>query len=116
MSKFLQAQERDLSLGIKRKSGKGERCIVVGIGGPDGFVDYEVIKRSRRTGNKMEYKDDMGRYLLDCLITTHQQITFHSVSDGDKFNALLHRFCEKLPEKSVIIMDNASYHTKLVSP
>ena len=69
-SKFLQAQERDLSLGIKRKSGKGERCIVVGIGGPDGFVDYEVIKRSRRTGNKMEYKDDMGRYLLDYLITS----------------------------------------------
>ena len=69
-SKFLQAQERDLSLGIKRKSGKGERCIVIGIGGPNGFVDYEVIKRSRRTGNKMEYKDDMGRYLLDHLITS----------------------------------------------
>ena len=52
-------------MGIKRRSGKGERCIVVGIGGPDGWVEdgWEVYKRSKNTGNSMEYKDDMGRYL-----------------------------------------------------
>ena len=60
MIKFLQAQERDLSLGVKRKSGKGERCIVIGIGGPEGWIDWDVLMRSRKTGNSMEYKDDMG--------------------------------------------------------
>ena len=52
-------------MGIKRRSGKGERCIVIGIGGPDGWVEdgWEVYKRSKNTGNSMEYKDDMGRYL-----------------------------------------------------
>ena len=64
-NEIFQAQDRGLSLGIKRRSGKGERCIVVGIGGPDGWVEdgWEVYKRSKNTGNSMEYKDDMGRYL-----------------------------------------------------
>ena len=56
----LQATEQGLSTGIKRRSGKGERVIVVGGGGPDGWVHSEVIKRGKTKKNSMNYKDDMS--------------------------------------------------------
>ena len=57
---IIQASDRDLSTGLKRKSGKGERCIVWGIGGSSGWLDWEVIMRGKTAGNSMNYKDDMS--------------------------------------------------------
>ena len=61
---IIQASDRDLSTGLKRKSGKGERCIVWGIGGSSGWLDWEVIMRGKAAGNSMNYKDDMSMSML----------------------------------------------------
>ena len=37
------------------------------------------------------------------------------LSDSNKFQQYLEELCEGLPPKSCIVMDNASYHCKLVS-
>ena len=37
--------------------------IVVGGGGPDGWVYSEVIKRGKKKKNSMNYKDDMSTVL-----------------------------------------------------
>ena len=47
-----------------------------------------------------------------CNVTIYQCA---SISDSKKFEAWLEEVCKKLPPKSVLIMDNASYHCRLVS-
>ena len=41
-------------------------------------------------------------------------VLFHSI-DSKKFEAWLEEVCKALPPKSCLVMDNASYHSKLVS-
>ena len=36
---------------------------MVGIGGVNGWIDWQVIMRSAKKGNSMNYKDDMGKPL-----------------------------------------------------
>ena len=51
MSKyFFKAKKRKLSPGLKRVSGKGERLILIGVGGKDGWLKWDVIMRSVRKG------------------------------------------------------------------
>ena len=38
----------------------------------------------------------------------------YALTDGEKFEGWLEEVCPLLPENSVIVMDNASYHTKMV--
>ena len=57
----LKAQERNLSTGLKRLSGKGERIIILGCGGRKGWVYYEVYKRTKKVVNSMEYKNDVSK-------------------------------------------------------
>ena len=51
LHKILQAKERDLSTGLKREAGRGDRVIVVGVGGEDGFVHTQVFERKRPKKN-----------------------------------------------------------------
>ena len=94
--------------------------IVVGIGGEDGFVNYEVLERKRPTkkGKKENIsqnpKDDMSNHFFYFSSIFLHAFKLLNISDGEKFEGWLEEQCPKLPEKSVIVMDNASYHTKLV--
>ena len=40
-----EANQLGLSTGVKRESGRGQRVMVLGIGGEEGWIHYEVIKR-----------------------------------------------------------------------
>ena len=45
----------------------------------------------------------------------YSKIHYSCLSDSNKFQQYLEELCEGLPPKSCIVMDNASYHCKLVS-
>ena len=40
-----EANQLGLSTGVKRESGRGQRVMVLGLGGEEGWIHYEVIKR-----------------------------------------------------------------------
>ena len=44
-----------------------------------------------------------------------QLIVYIFITDAESFTAYLENVCQRLPDKSFIILDNASYHTKFVS-
>ena len=48
MNCFEQAEDRGLSTGLKIPSGKGQRCIIVGIGSKDGTLKIDCWKRSKK--------------------------------------------------------------------
>jgi hypothetical protein len=87
-----EAFDKGLTTGMKRPNGKGKRIIMIHIGSDEGFVeDAELVWIGGKNGKKSEdYHDDM---------------------DSTKFEAWLQRVLPKLPPGSVVIMDNASYHT-----
>lgn len=104
-------------------AGKGERILLVGAGGAEGWEECEVIKMSKQKGNynfysqqllmkattflnlwfsenKMEYKDDLKNTM-----------------NAQKWEKFLHKTLKKVKKrhkKVAVIMDNASYHTKYV--
>ena len=43
---LFQAKDKGLTPGLRRVSGKGERLILIGVGGKDGWLKYDVIMRS----------------------------------------------------------------------
>ena len=63
---FPKAKSRGLSTGIKRVAGKGDRLLVVGCGGPNGWVDFEVSKRCPNKNMPENPKDDMSEYHSQC--------------------------------------------------
>ncbi|KAM7307099.1 uncharacterized protein ISCGN_010735 [Ixodes scapularis] len=80
---------RGLSTGLKQPSGKGQRLIVTHIGSDEGFVD-------------------------GCLDVFRGQNTrdYHEEMDGTRFEKWFDGVLDKLPTGSVIVMDNASYHSR----
>ena len=44
------AAEKGLSTGLKIPSGKGQRCIIVGIGNENGWLKLDIWKRSAKKG------------------------------------------------------------------
>ena len=44
----IQCKDQNKSTGLPRPTGKGERLLLIGCGGPDGWLYYEVIKRKHR--------------------------------------------------------------------
>lgn len=76
--------------GIKVPSGKGSRLIILHAGTEDGFVPNGLLCFQSKQG-KADYHDEM---------------------DGDRFYNWFHdQLLPNIPEKSVILMDNASYHS-----
>lgn len=81
---------RGLTTGLKQPSGKGQRLIVTHIGSEDGFVSGCLdIFRGTKTGD------------------------YHEEMDGTRFERWFGAVLPQLPQGSVIVMDNASYHSRL---
>ncbi|XP_011554813.3 uncharacterized protein LOC105386028 [Plutella xylostella] len=76
-----------LSTGLKNPSGKGKRLIITHVGSEDGFVEGALLVfESKKDGD------------------------YHKEMNSDTFENWFKGMIEKLPENSVIVMDNASYH------
>jgi hypothetical protein len=81
-----------LSTGLKNPSGEGKRLTVLHIGSEDGFVgNGSLIFESRKTGD------------------------YHEEMNSTVFEEWFKRVLPTLEEKSVIVMDNASYHSRKTS-
>lgn len=77
------------STGMKPPSGKGKRLIIVHIGNEKGFVKGGLLVfPSNHTG---DYHEDMN---------------------GDTFEEYFQQMLDLIPPGSVIVMDNASYHSR----
>lgn len=86
-----QAFLEGLSTGIKPPSGKGKRLIVTHIGSEDGFVEGGLLTfQSRHTG---DYHEDMN---------------------ADVFEEYFEQMLDLIPPGSVIVLDNASYHSRKI--
>ena len=80
--------------GIQRPSGKGPRCIIIGVGNEDGWVEgsTRVWMHTKRDG-----------------VTSND---YHHDIDATGFEDWLKEVLPKLAPNSVLVMDNASYHSK----
>ncbi|XP_031342522.1 uncharacterized protein LOC116170342 isoform X1 [Photinus pyralis] len=84
-----QAFINGLSTGLKDPSGKGNRLIVLHIGSEDGFVEEGLLCfESKKTGD------------------------YHEEMTSEVFEKWFMEIVTHLDEQSVIIMDNASYHSR----
>ena len=87
-----------LSVGIVKPSGKGLRCILIGMGGRDGWVP-ESNQVWRRTDKTAPQSDD-----------------YHLDFNAEGFQKWLIEVLPKIPRPgTVIAMDNASYHSLRVT-
>ncbi|XP_072380710.1 uncharacterized protein [Diabrotica undecimpunctata] len=78
-----------LSTGLKNPSGKGKRLIICHIGSEDGFVaDALWSFESKKSGD------------------------YHEEMDRKGFESWFEKTLPKLEANSVIVMDNASYHSR----
>lgn len=79
------------STGLKPPSGKGKRLIITHLGSVDGFVEGGLLMfESNHSG---DYHEDMN---------------------GDVFEEYFEQMLDLIPPNSVIVMDNASYHSRKV--
>jgi|SRR5579872_2984095 len=86
-----QAFIEGLSTGIKVPSGKGKRLIITHIGSEEGFLNEGLLSfQSCRTG---DYHEDMN---------------------SDVFEDYFGEMVKYLPANSVVVMDNASYHSRQI--
>ncbi|XP_026815523.1 uncharacterized protein LOC113555299 [Rhopalosiphum maidis] len=85
---------KGLTTGAKNPTGKGKRLIVLHIGSSNGFVEGGLL----------------------CFESKKNSADYHDEMNGDSF---FEWFCRVLPllnENSVIVMDNASYHSVKKDP
>ncbi|XP_072398233.1 uncharacterized protein [Diabrotica undecimpunctata] len=84
-----QAYVEGLSTGLKQPSGKGKRLIVLHIGSKNGFVENGLLLfESKKNG---DYHEDMN---------------------SNVFEEWLQRVLPTLAKTAVIVLDNASYHSR----
>ncbi|XP_076284705.1 uncharacterized protein LOC143211130 [Lasioglossum baleicum] len=83
------AAKRGLSTGIPNPTGKGQRLIIAHIGSSDRFLPGALLKFVAKKGS--------GDY--------HQEM------NGDRFLSWFQSFLPKLQDGSIIVMDNAPYHS-----
>ena len=62
------ADEKGLSTGLKIPSGKGQRCIMIGIGSVDGWLKIDIFKRTAKEG---PLSADYHRVCFTVLPTVH---------------------------------------------
>ncbi|XP_068912366.1 uncharacterized protein [Tenebrio molitor] len=87
-----EAFNQGLSTGLKSPSGKGKRLIILHIGSEDGFVDDGLL-----------------------LFEGIKQGDYHDEMNANKFEEWFTNILTKLPANSVIVMDNASYHSRALA-
>ena len=85
----------DGSVGPKLKTGKGGRFIILHAGGHDGFIPGALLFFRSKNGNKGDNHDSMNYMCF-----------------RDWFQTQL---LPNIPAHSLIIMDNASYHSKMLN-
>lgn len=86
-----QAFLEGLSTGLRPPTGKGKRLIITHIGSENGFVPGGLLAfQSKKTG---DYHEDMN---------------------ADVFEEWFEQVLDLIPTGSLIVMDNASYHSRLL--
>lgn len=80
---------KGLTVGPKNPTGKGKRVIVVHIGSDEGFVDGGLL----------------------CFESERNTLDYHDEMNGDWYYDWFCGILPRLNENSVIVMDNASYHS-----
>ncbi|CAI6373996.1 unnamed protein product [Macrosiphum euphorbiae] len=85
---------KGLSTGPKNPTGKGKRLIVVHIGSAEGFVEGGLL----------------------CIESKKNTADYHDEMNGDTFYDWFCGILPKLKNNSVIVMDNASYHSVKLDP
>lgn len=84
-----QAVQEAWSTGLKPPSGKGRRLIITHIGSVNGFVEGGLLVfESKRT------------------------VDYHEEMNADVFEEYFQQMVTLLPTGSVVVMDNASYHSR----
>lgn len=84
-----QAFMEGFSSGLKAPSGKGRRLIIAHIGSEEGFVEGGLLSfQSKKT------------------------VDYHEEMDGNRFETWFRSILTKVTPGSVIVMDNASYHSR----
>lgn len=84
----------DRVVGPKLKTGRGARFIILHAGGQNGFVPGGLLMFRSKNGAKGDYHESMD----------HQRFRLWFEE----------QLLPNIPERSLIIMDNASYHSKTV--
>lgn len=81
-----------LSTGLKNPSGKGKRLIITHIGNENGFLDDSllVFEASKSEGD------------------------YHGEMNAEVYEQWFENVCKKLPKDSVVVLDNAPYHSRQV--
>lgn len=82
-------------VGPKLKTGRGERFIILHAGGEQGFVPGGLLMFRSRNGNKGDYHDSMNH---QCFRKWFEE-----------------QLLPNIPHRCLIIMDNASYHSKVLN-
>ena len=90
------AKLKNLSTGIPRLAGAGPRCIMMAAGDEDGFVPRSAVIKKRTPKDGVVSED------------------YHSDVCAENFESWLKSWLSLIPPKSVIVMDNASYHSKKI--
>lgn len=85
---------KGLSTGPKNPTGKGKRLIVVHIGSAEGFVEGGLL----------------------CFESKKNTADYHDEMNGETFYEWFCGVLPKLKENSIIVMDNASYHSVKKDP
>lgn len=86
-----QAFVNGLSTGLKNPTGKGQRLIILHIGSGDGFVEGGLLLfQSKKTGD------------------------YHEEINIQVFEQWFENILPRLEENCVIVMDNASYHSRKI--
>ncbi|KAJ4446177.1 hypothetical protein ANN_12870 [Periplaneta americana] len=80
--------QENLSVGLKNQTGKGKRLIVVHIGNENGFVDNALW-----------------------VFESYSTKEYHEEMTGEAFHEWFGKILPKLEPGSVIVLDNAPYHT-----
>lgn len=81
---------RGLTVGTKNPDGNGPRLIVLHIGSDDGFVDDGAF-----------------------IIQGSRSSDYHNEMTSETFEKWISEILPKLEPGSIIVMDNASYHSRL---
>jgi hypothetical protein len=84
-------QDKGFSTGLKDPCGKGKRLIILHIGSDEGFVD----------GGLLLFEGSKGG-------------DYHQEMNATVFETWFAKILKTLPNNAVIVLDNASYHSRKV--
>ena len=88
-------QNYNIFLGLPRLAGKGQRVLIMGMGSIEGWLEGSIrVWKHKKDGPKTE--------------------DYHADIDGDAYKEWIKDCLKLLPPNSVLVFDNAPYHSKKV--